>query len=77
MQLTHNHILDLNGSIPEPTIRSDGTGRQIPCFDSCQLITTSMCNIRLQAPKLARKCEIKHWFPCGADGRLGGQCTVT
>ena len=77
MQLTHNHILDLNGSIPEPTIQSGGTGRQIPCFDSCQLITTWMCNIRLQAPKLARKCEIKHWFPCGADGRLGGQCTVT
>ena len=77
MQLTHNHILDLNGSIPEPTIRSGGTGRQISCFDSCQLITTWMCNIRLQAPKLARKCEIKHWLPCGADGRLGGQCTVT
>ena len=21
------------------------------------------------APKRARKCEIKHWFPCGVDGR--------
>ena len=21
------------------------------------------------APKLARKCGIEHWFPCGADGR--------
>ena len=21
------------------------------------------------APKLARKCESKHWFPCGTDGR--------
>ena len=21
------------------------------------------------APKLARKCESKHWFPCGADRR--------
>ena len=21
------------------------------------------------APKLARKCKSKHWFPCGADGR--------
>ena len=20
------------------------------------------------APKLARKCESRHWFPCGADG---------
>ena len=29
------------------------------------------------APKLARKCEIEHWFPCGADGRTGGRCTVT
>ena len=24
------------------------------------------------APKLARKCEIEHWLPCGADGRAGG-----
>ena len=23
----------------------------------------------LSAPKLARKCESRHWFPCGADGR--------
>ena len=28
-----------------------------------------MYNIRLQAPKLARECEIKHWYACGADGR--------
>ena len=21
------------------------------------------------APKLARKCESKHWYACGADGR--------
>ena len=25
------------------------------------------------APKLARKCEIEHWLPCGADGRAGGR----
>ena len=25
------------------------------------------------APKLARKCEIEHWLPCGADGRSGGR----
>ena len=31
-----------------------------------------MYNIRLQAPKLARKCEIKHWYACGADGRMVG-----
>ena len=37
------------------------------------------------APKLARKCESKHWFPCGADGSSGrrvvgqsvSQCKVT
>ena len=27
-----------------------------------------MYNIRLQAPKLAKTCEIKHWYACGADG---------
>ena len=36
------------------------------------------CAICLQyqsfcAPKLARKCEIKHWLACGADGRAGGR----
>ena len=39
---------------------------------SCQLIKTWMYSIRLQAPKLARKCEIKHWHACGADGRRVG-----
>ena len=30
------------------------------------------------APKLARKCEIENWLPCGADERAaGGRCTVT
>ena len=24
------------------------------------------------ATKLARKCEIEHWFFCGADGQAGG-----
>ena len=31
-----------------------------------------MYNIRLHAPKLARMCEIKHWYACGADGRKVG-----
>ena len=31
-----------------------------------------MYNIRLQAPKLARKCEIKHWYACGANGQKVG-----
>ena len=38
-----------------------------PCFDSCQLITTWMCKIRLHLPS-HRNCEIKHWCPCGVDG---------
>ena len=25
------------------------------------------------APRLARKCENKHWFTCGADGWAGGR----
>ena len=37
-------ILDLDGSTPEPAIRSGDTGQRIPCFDSCQLITILMCN---------------------------------
>ena len=64
--------LELSGSIPEPAIRSDDTGQQTHYFHSCQLIKTWMYNIRMQAPKLARKCEIKHWYACGADGRKVG-----
>ena len=64
--------LELSGSIPEPAIRSGDTGQQIYCFDSCQLIKTWMYNIRLQASKLARKWEIKHWYACGVDGRKVG-----
>ena len=40
----------------------------IPCFDSCQFTTTYMCNIRLQAPILARESDNLHWLTCGADG---------
>ena len=29
------------------------------------------------APKLAKKCGIEHWLPCGTDWRAaGGRCTV-
>ena len=65
-------LLELRESIPEPAIQSGETGQQKPCVDSCQLITTWMYNIRLPAPKLDRKCEIKHWYACGADGRKVG-----
>ena len=29
-----------------------------------------MCNVRLQASTLARKCDIYRWLPYGADGRV-------
>ena len=34
-----------------------------------------MCNIRLKALTLARKCEIAHWLTstCGADGQVDGR----
>ena len=62
--------------ITEPAIRSGDTDLWIHCLDSCQLIKTWMYNIRLQAPKLAWKCEIKHWYACGADGRKVGRVGV-
>ena len=61
------------GSTPAPTIRSCDTGQWIPYFDSCQLTTTWMSNIRLQTPTLARKCEISPWLPSGADGWVDRQ----
>ena len=62
---------NLYGPTPDPAIWSGDTGQRILCFDSCQLTTTGMCNIRLQAPKLAGKCSISYCFPCSADGRAG------
>ena len=51
--------------------RSGDTGQCIPCFDSCQLIATLMCNqfSLSMGSQVARKCESKHWYACGADGR--------
>ena len=31
-----------------------------------------MYNMRLQAPKLGRRCAIKHWYACGAEGQKVG-----
>ena len=50
-------VFDLDGSTPGPAIRPGDTGQWKPCFDSCQLITTLMCNICVKyqsscAPKL-------------------------
>ena len=67
------HKFPACGSTSEPAIRSDDASQRIHCFDSCQLIKTWMYNIRSQGPKLARKCEIKHWYTCGADGRKVGR----
>ena len=35
-----------------------------------------MYNIRLQAPILARKCEIKQWYACGAEEGKKVGCSV-
>ena len=37
-------LLGLDGWTLEPAVRSCDTGQRIPCFDSCLLITTLMCN---------------------------------
>ena len=60
---------NLNGSKPEPAIRSCDTGQHIPC----QLTTRRMCNIRSQAPTLAKQFKISHWLPSVADGRVDGR----
>ena len=71
--------IDQIGLTPEPAIRSCNTGEWIRCFDSSQLITTLMSNIRLQlgshtSVALARKCNVSHWFPLVRTGGWG--CTV-
>ena len=58
------------------------SGQHTPWFDSCQLTITWMSIIKLNTVYrvsyivLARKCDISHWLPCGADGRTEGH-TVT
>ena len=59
-------ILDLDGSTPEPEIRSGDTG-QLSIDDNIDVQSASSW-----APKVARKCESKHWYACGADGRAAG-----
>ena len=55
---------NLFGSTLELAIWSCDTGQRIPCFDSCQLTTTWMCNITLQASTLlARTCGlVSLWY---------------
>ena len=63
---------------PEPAIRPGDTGQRIPCFDSCQLITTLMYSFLLGSlgSQSSRKCESKHWYAYGADGQSGGRSVV-
>ena len=79
-------MLEHDESIPQPAIRYGDIGQRIPVLTAVNwsqhlcAILSAMCAISgcSWASKLARKCEIKHWFPCGADGRtVGGRCTVT
>ena len=47
--------------------------QRIPCFLKLSIdhrIDVSAISVCSWALKLARKCEIKRWSPCGADGRL-------
>ena len=64
----------LNELAPETAIRSCHTGQHIPWFDTCQLTIIWMSIIRLNTgyrpPILARKFDILHWLPRGADGWL-------
>ena len=71
-------ILDLDGLTPEPAIRSGDTGQQLPCFDSCQLITTLMCPMCAisvsYAPKRVESVKLNIVYPVV---RTDGRCTVT
>ena len=64
--ITSKKTYNLKWAIPKPATQSCDTGQWKSSFDSCKLTTTWMCNIQLQAPTWARKCEISHRFPCGA-----------
>ena len=68
LRITSKKTRNLDESTSEPKIHSCAgalnlscdTGQRIPCFDSWQLTTTPMCNIRLQTLTVARKCESLH-----------------
>ena len=68
-------VLDLDGSTPELAIRSGDTGQWIPCFDSCQLITTLMCDqFSPGLPKKIESVKVNIGSPVvRKDGLLGGR----
>ena len=81
-ELTSHMALDLDGSTPEPAIGSGDTVQRIPCYDSCQLITTLMCNMRAISVFLCSQTSYWDWtlvfLWCGrTGGRADGRCTVT
>ena len=72
-------ILDLDGPTPEPAIRTGDTGQQIPCFDSCLLITASMCNnvCNINFPMLSNELESEKLNIGSPVVQTDGRCTVT
>ena len=56
-------------SKPELVIWSHGTGKQIPCFDSCQLTTTWILNIVycMIKPRLHGLALGGVWQPCSTE----------
>ena len=66
---------DLDGLTLEPAVWSGDTGQRIPCFDSCQLITTLMCNnqFSLGLPNQLGSVRVSIGFPVvRTDGRSVG-----
>ena len=53
-------ILNLDGWTPEPAIRSGDTGQRIPCYHSCQMITTLMCDMRVSMGLTDRRKTAKN-----------------
>ena len=64
-RITSKKILHLDGSTPEPAIRSaDTLFWQLSIDDNIDVQSAFSW-----ASKVARKCESKHWYACGSDGR--------
>ena len=67
-------ILDLNGSTPEPAIRSNDTSPRTAVNWSQHWCSKCVHYQFSCAPQLARKYELEHWSPVV---RTDGRCTVT
>ena len=75
---TSKRICDLDGSILSPRY---GQVMLVSGYPVLTAVNWSQHGFVIsggtRALKLARKCEIKHWFSCGAEGRVSERCTVT